>query len=289
MNRFLLCKPILLLILLLGIIPCNGMLLAQEESFQQIMKRLQTDGFNADQIQSLYAKPDVQFDPQTVSRFFMHSESRVDYSKFLSEPAIQQARWYLFRHDAELVAAENRMGVEKEVITAILLVETRMGNYLGDSSILNTLSSLAALQDNPALQARVWNAMPAERRISESLFKEKVLKRSQWAYDELKALLRYASREGIDPVSLRGSYAGALGIAQFMPSNILTYGIDGDGDGHVDLFDHADAIASVANYLKQYGWKKGIDDAKAREVIFHYNHSQPYVDTILKVAQRLKG
>ncbi|WP_028326172.1 lytic murein transglycosylase [Desulfatirhabdium butyrativorans] len=288
MNRFLHKKTILIFLLLM-MAPFSGLLSAQEESFQKIMKRLQTDGFDAEKLQSLYAKPEVQFDPQTVSRFFMHSESRVDYSKFLSEPAIQQAKWYLFRHMNELESAENRLGVDKEVITAILLVETRLGNYLGDSSILNTLSSLAALQDNPGLQAQVWNAMPVERRISESLFNEKVSKRSKWAYDELKSLLRYASKEGIDPVSIRGSYAGALGIAQFMPSNILTYGIDGDGDGHVDLFVHSDAIASVANYLKQYGWKKGIDDGKAREVIFHYNHSQPYVDTILKVAQRLKG
>lgn len=266
-----------------------GTVSAQEDAFSSVTLRLQKDGFDSGQLQSIFMKPEVQFDPVTVSRFFMHSESRVDYAKFLTDASIQQARWYLFRHLKELDAAENHSGVDKEVITAILLVETRLGNYLGESSIFNTLSSLAALRDNPSLQDRVWNAMPPERRISGAEFKEKVSRRSQWAYDELKAFLRYAAKERVDPTTFRGSYAGALGISQFMPSNILAYGMDGDGDGRIDLFNHADAIASVANYLKKFGWKKGIDPEVARKVIYSYNHSQPYVDTILKIAEKLKG
>ncbi|MEW6260909.1 MAG: lytic murein transglycosylase [Thermodesulfobacteriota bacterium] len=266
-----------------------GAVSAQEDAFYSVTQRLQKDGFDSGQLRSIFMKPEVQFDPVTVSRFFMHSESRVDYAKFLTDASIQQARWYLFRHLKELDAAENQSGVDKEVITAILLVETRLGNYLGESSIFNTLSSLAALRDNPSLQERVWNAMPPERRISGSEFKEKVSRRSQWAYDELKAFLRYAAKERVDPTTFRGSYAGALGISQFMPSNILAYGMDGDGDGRIDLFTHADAIASVANYLKRFGWKKGIDPEVARKVIYSYNHSQPYVDTILKIAEKLKG
>lgn len=274
---------------LLTLVVWIGTASAQDDAFHAVIQRLQKDGFDSGQVQSVFLKPGVQFDPITVSRFFMHSESRVDYAKFLSDASIQQARWYLFRHFKELDAVENQAGVDKEVITAILLVETRLGNYLGESSIFNTLSSLAALRENPALQERVWNAMPPERRISGSEFKDKVSRRSQWAYDELKAFLRYVSKEGVDPSSVRGSYAGALGISQFMPSNILAYGMDGDGDGHIDLFNHADAIASVANYLKKFGWKKGIDPEGARKVIYSYNHSQPYVDTILKIAEKLKG
>ncbi len=266
-----------------------GTVSAQENAFEIVIQRLQKDGFESGQLHSVFLKPEVQFDPITVSRFFMHSESRVDYGKFLTDASIQQARWYLFRYFKELSAVENQSGVDKEVITAILLVETRLGNYLGESSIFNTLSSLAALRDNPSLQERVWNAMPPELRISASEFKEKVSRRSQWAYDELKAFLRYAAKEHVDPTTVRGSYAGALGISQFMPSNILAYGVDGDGDGHVDLFNHVDAIASVANYLKKFGWKQGIDSEAARKVIYSYNHSQPYVDTILKIADKLKG
>jgi membrane-bound lytic murein transglycosylase B len=90
-------------------------------------------------------------------------------------------------------------------------------------------------------------------------------------------------------VTVRGSYAGALGLAQFMPSNILAYGKDGNGDGRIDLFDHADAIFSIASYLKHYGWKPGIDDKKAYSVVYRYNHSKYYVNTILKIRNLLEG
>jgi membrane-bound lytic murein transglycosylase B len=85
-----------------------------------------------------------------------------------------------------------------------------------------------------------------------------VARRGTWGYEELKALIRFSGREGLDPATIKGSYAGAMGIPQFMPSNALTLARDGSKDGKVDLFDHQDAIFSVANYLKHHGWKPGI-------------------------------
>ena len=90
-------------------------------------------------------------------------------------------------------------------------------------------------------------------------------------------------------MSIRGSYAGAIGIPQFMPSNIISLGVDGDKNGRVDLFNHPDAILSVANYLHRYGWKPGLDKEKAYRVLFYYNHSKYYVNTLLQIAKRLKG
>ena len=95
--------------------------------------------------------------------------------------------------------------------------------------------------------------------------------------------------EGVDPVGINGSYAGAMGIAQFMPSNIITLAQDGNQDGRIDLFTHDDAIASIANYLKHYGWYPGIDGEKAYKVLYRYNHSKYYVDTLLKIAGLLKS
>jgi membrane-bound lytic murein transglycosylase B len=93
----------------------------------------------------------------------------------------------------------------------------------------------------------------------------------------------------MDPVNINGSYAGAMGICQFMPSNILTLAVDGDGNGSVDLFTHADAIASVANYLKKHGWKPGLNREQKFKAVYHYNHSKYYVNTVLDIAQLLKG
>ncbi|MBW1751677.1 MAG: lytic murein transglycosylase, partial [Deltaproteobacteria bacterium] len=80
-----------------------------------------------------------------------------------------------------------------------------------------------------------------------------------------------------------------LGIAQFMPSSILAYAKDGNNDGQIDLFNHADAITSIASYLKHFGWHPGIDKKGAKKVIYRYNKSNYYVDAILKISVLLKG
>jgi len=256
--------------------------------FVSLQSRLTQDGFDPNQLKTLYQKTDVHFEPRTVSLFFMHSEARVNYDQFLAPEAIQKAKKYIQEHLSELNAAEKSCGVNKEVITAIMLVETRLGTYLGNSSILNTLSSLAAMKDS-GLREVVWNSMQADRRPERTAFEEKANVKSAWAYQELKAFLKYTNREKLDPTVIHGSYAGAMGISQFMPSNILAYGRDGNQDGKIDLFNSSDAIMSIANYLKNFGWKPGISYEAAFDVVYRYNHSKVYVSTILKIADQLKG
>jgi membrane-bound lytic murein transglycosylase B len=119
-------------------------------------------------------------------------------------------------------------------------------------------------------------------------FQAKADRKSAWAYKELKALIRYAEKEKFDTIDIMGSYAGAMGIAQFMPSNALAYAKDGNNDGAIDLFIHADAIASIANYLKQFGWHPEIKKKKAKKVLYAYNHSRYYVDILMKISELLK-
>ena len=90
-------------------------------------------------------------------------------------------------------------------------------------------------------------------------------------------------------MEIKGSYAGAMGISQFMPSNIPELAKDGNNDGSIDLFNHADAIASIAFFLKRHGWKPGISKKKARKVVHHYNHSDQYVAAVLKISILLEG
>jgi len=264
---------------------------ASEDStapFNSLQARLAGEGFDPVMLKTLFQKQDVHFEARTMSLFFMHSEARVNYDQFLSPDSLQKARNYIQEHLSDLDTAEKTFGVNKEVITAIMLVETRLGTYLGASSILNTLSSLASMKDS-GLRELVWNTIQPERRPDKSVFEEKASSKSEWAYQELKAYLKYTGREKIDPTTIFGSYAGAMGIAQFMPSNILTYAMDGNHDGRIDLFDPSDAIASIANYLKSFGWKPGISYEAAFDVVYHYNHSKVYVTTILKIADQLKG
>ncbi len=117
---------------------------------------------------------------------------------------------------------------------------------------------------------------------------KKIKKKSKWAYNELKALIDYCKRYDLDPVSINGSVFGAIGLCQFMPSNILRFGVDADRDGRIDLFTKSDALASMANYLKSYGWREGLTPKEQEAVILRYNYSRPYARTVLTVAQRLR-
>ncbi len=255
--------------------------------FGPLSLQLVQDGFSPEKINALFANDAVFFNPAGVSLFFIHSESSLDYDQFQSKKAIANARAYMKKHKATLDKAQEAYGVDRTVITAILLVETRLGTYLGKRVVINTLATMAALTDK-SLQDRIWKAIPAKKKPKPETFQKKVQKRIKWGYTELKALIKYTEREKLSPETLKGSYAGAMGIPQFMPSNALTLAKDGNADGKVDLYDHADAIFSVANYLKHHGWKPGITRQKQHKVLFQYNHSNYYVDTLLKISDTLK-
>jgi membrane-bound lytic murein transglycosylase B len=257
--------------------------------FASVKKRLIADGFDAARIQAIFASPAVAFEETGVSNYFMHNEATLNYDQFTRPQPIASAKQYMQAHQTALDAAQASYGVDKEVITAIILVETRLGTYTGNKSVINTLATLAAMAE-PAPRQTIWENLPdTERRMSRDNFEKKADQKSGWAYRELKAYLTYTESEGLDPTRIKGSYAGAMGISQFMPSNIAAYGVDGNADGQVDLFVHADAIFSVASYLKRYGWRPGISREQAFEVVYHYNHSKYYVNTVLDIADILKG
>ncbi len=256
--------------------------------FDKLAQRLYEDGFDKDTIQALFSKDEVSFNPEGVSLFFIHSESSLNYDQFISDSSIKKARAYMEAYQAELDSAQEKYGVDKTIITAIILVETRLGTYLGRRSVMNTLATMAALTD-PVLVEKIWDAIPEDKKPDRQVFMKKVTRRSKWGYAELKALIKYTAREKMDPVSISGSYAGAMGISQFMPSNALTLARDGNDDGIINLFDHADAIHSVANYLKHHGWKPDIPRQEKHSILFKYNHSNYYVDTLMKISDRLKG
>lgn len=256
--------------------------------FGALEERLIMDGFDADQIRQLYARPEVGFETKGLSLFFRHREATLDYDQFSSKKSIHKARLYLAENEPAFSRVEDDYGVDREVITAILLVESRLGKVRGRRSVLNILSSMAALTD-PDVKQMLWSQIADFSKLSREDYDKWAARRSDWAYRELKAFITYAQREQIDPVAVNGSYAGALGYAQFMPTSILSFARDGNADGRIDLFDHPDAIASIANYLKESGWYPGIDREKASKVIFQYNRSKYYVNTILKVADLLKG
>jgi membrane-bound lytic murein transglycosylase B len=136
---------------------------------------------------------------------------------------------------AVLARAENEFGVPAEIIVGIIGIETVYGRNTGRFRILDVLTTLGfAYPEAPNQAARM------------AFFR-----------GELENALVLARRSGVDPFTLLGSFAGAIGMPQFMPGSVLAYGVDYDGDGNVDLRNStADAIGSVASFLVQHGWKR---------------------------------
>lgn len=133
-------------------------------------------------------------------------------------------------HTAALLRARREFGVPESMIIAILGVETVYGRNTGSFRVMDALTTLAV--DYPP--------------------------RADYFRKELEQYLRLAREHAIDPLSVKGSYAGAMGIGQFMPSSYRKYGLDFDGDGHSDLWRNtSDAIGSVGNYFKSFGWVMG--------------------------------
>lgn len=143
---------------------------------------------------------------------------------------ISRGREMLEAHASVLAQAESRYGVPKEIILGIWGMETNYGSFKGDKDVIRSLATLASIRY-----------------------------RGDFFRDELLTALELIEKGHVERSELRGSWAGAMGHTQFMPSSYLKYAIDQTGDGHADIWTStSDAIASTANYLKGYGWTPGL-------------------------------
>lgn len=162
-------------------------------------------------------------------------------------------------HAEALARAEREYGVPADLIVGIIGVETLYGQQMGSLRVIDSLATLAF--DFPAAHPRA-----AER---QAFFAR-----------ELEQFLTLMDRTGIDPHAPRGSYAGAMGLGQFMPSSWARYAVDFDGDGRIDLWNSpVDAIGSVAHYFVGHGWKTGMPTHYA--VAFDTDPARVQLDTLL--------
>lgn len=163
---------------------------------------------------------------------------RVYRSRFIDPVRISAGARFWQAHAATLEQAEKEFGVPAEIIVGIIGVETIYGRDTGNFRVMDALSTLTF--DFPSSHPRA-----AER---QAFFK-----------GELESFLSLTFRTSTDPLTRKGSYAGAMGLPQFMPSSWVKFAIDFDGDGKVDLFNSpADVIGSVANYFKAHRWQPGM-------------------------------
>jgi membrane-bound lytic murein transglycosylase B len=187
------------------------------------------------------------FDKAELEAMLTGTAFRDDIIKAITRPA-EAKPWYAYRpiflkpdridggvafwkeNEALLEQAEREYGVPAEIIVAIIGVETRYGKHTGRYRVLDSLATLAF-------------GYP---------------KRAKFFRRELEEFLLLSREEALDPTQAMGSYAGAMGLPQFISSSYRFYAVDEDGDGHRDLWNsNADVIGSVANYFKRHGWNPG--------------------------------
>jgi membrane-bound lytic murein transglycosylase B len=254
-----------------------------------MVERLAADG--VDRARALAAFRDPRMPPFRGLAFgLVAREPRSMYRRFLGGASIAAARRCRAEHADAFEAAEQAHGVPASVVTAVLHVETGCGRNTGASGILYGLARLAMANEPANVRANI--ARHAGRRPAAPALVERVRERAQYLedtfYPEVRATFVLAERLGVDPLDLRGSGSGAFGYPQFLPTSYLRYGADGDGNGFVDLYDLGDATASCANYLAASGWRGATSDADRRAVIWRYNRSEAYVDTVLTLARHIE-
>ncbi len=215
--------------------------------------------------------------------------SRGDYSGHYSERAIRKSREFLKKHHKTLATAKKTYGVPESVIASLLWVETKHGTHVGKYKVLDVYFSLLQA-DHPDVLRTTLSTVAARSPASLSEYTQKATERSQlkaeWALKELKALSKIQRKRAKNVSKLLGSYAGAFGIPQFLPSSYLAWAKSHQGRLHADLFNVNDAITSVGHYLKTNGWIEA-DPASHQKALLHYNRAQGYVDVILKLAAAL--
>ena len=268
--------------------------------WKPLVERLAADGFNRQTLEALFDRPEVRFEPDAMADKIQallrsRSESPDDIARlkttvresYLSNRVIARAHSYILENRAVLDEVHALYGVPKEIIVSILLIETHLGRNTGNRRVFNRLASMALSADLETVRPYMSGSLltPENWEFARRRCREK----GDWAYNEFRALLRLADLDGLDPLEIRGSFYGAIGLCQFMPSNVFFYGVDADQDGRIDLFAKPDALHSIANYLRQHGWRKEMDRKSQHSIILTYNHSTVYANTVLAVADKLRN
>lgn len=195
--------------------------------------------FNKDELRNWFERSRIR--PEIIEAMERPSEALPWYEyrkRFVTDSHTQRGVKYWEENSKALVKARKKYGVPPEIILAIIGVETRYGRNTGSFPVLDALATLSF--EYP--------------------------KRSQFFRKEMEHFLLLTREMKIDPLSIKGSYAGAMGIPQFMPSSYREYAVDFDGDKKPDLISNTtDTIGSVANYFKRHGWRSKepiFDDVK---------------------------
>ena len=224
-------RAILLLAVSLFAGSCHAQTIEQTDIDRFIEEMESRHGFDRNRLHAIFR--DINISSSVLEAISRPAEKLPWYRYrpiFIRQDRINQGVDFWRRYEKELYRAGVEFGVPPEIIVAIIGVETQYGRTTGKYRVIDSLATLG------------FHYPP----------------RGEFFLSELEQFLLLTREQGLDPLSIRGSYAGAMGIPQFISSSYRHYAIDFDSDGHIDIWNNpADAIGSVGNYFRQHGWLNG--------------------------------
>jgi membrane-bound lytic murein transglycosylase B len=265
--------------------------IVRAKGWSWLVSRLAADGVDIGRAERAFADPRM---PAFDGLFFSidPAERRSLYGGVLRSRSIAQARACAVENASAFAEAERATGVPAELVASILHIETRCGRNTGNSIVLYGLARLAMANEPENVAANLERRAPKRGALDAATadrVRARALVLDGLFYPEVRAVFTVAERWKVEPLALRGSRSGAFGYGQFLPTSYLRFGTDGNGDGKIDLYSIEDAAASTAAYLASHGWEGDLTRAARRQVIWHYNRSDAYIDAVLALSDKLHG
>lgn len=208
----------------------------------------------------------------------------------VTEEGVQKVRFFLAKNEKVFQQAEKDYGVSRNIIASLLWMETRHGQNQGVFHVASSFVHLlqADREDVKAFlqkKAPEYNQKVTAQQRKEIIARTK--KKADWALQELKAVATLYKKDRKLAMNLRGSFSGAFGMPQFLPSSYQHWAKASKKGNVADLYKPSDAICSVGNYLKQHGWRWNKNTTHVKSLM-KYNNSRDYAEAILKLAEKSK-
>lgn len=260
---------------------------------QRAVRIARHHGVDSSFLARLTSSPSTVFHSRVLKLNVTNFAQKANYSYNYNQTSVRQVREFMREHDSLLTAGAKAFDVPAEVIASILWVETKCGAVMGTTHVPSVYLSLMLCTDSALIEQYIESVMvelqadSSKRDSVRGIVETKATKKRLWAIEQLKALDSIQRDGTLDILSLRGSWAGAFGLSQFLPSSYRRWAVDGNNDREINLDHLSDAVHSIANYLSKNGWGSTIK--QRRSAVRHYNNSDAYVDAVFTLADKVRN
>lgn len=265
---------------------------SKKSHWAQVEKKLRAEKFSPDFIAEIKSSFQNEKHDQVLRLNTLGFLRNVDHQILVTDEALKSSRAFLAEHRTSFQQATTAFGVDAEIIAALLWVETKHGSVRGKFYVPGVYASLASADSKAsraflikeARKARLPASM-SHREVREKIM-QRTTKKAAWALTELRSVERQFQKNKSWITNLYGSFAGAFGIPQFIPSSYERHAYTDRESSPPDLSATHDAVLSVGRYLANHGW--GADVESQKKALYAYNNSEDYVAAIMRISEMLK-